>query len=184
MKLSIYKKISVISFFLLSFFVLLFYGMMFFEIPNNLKPIFFVGVFFLVLGLVGEIRVGELRISLEELKILVIVSSSAVITFLLSVLANLGPVIGASVVGLAYTLFVSKFAKSIKHLAQPIYCGAFVGMGSPLIFTSLELVGLAGLLAGIVFILSEKIYEGVGGTLGTIGFVGSVIAKKLYQLFW
>jgi hypothetical protein len=57
--------------------------------------------------------------------------------------------------------------------AVAIYCGAFVGMTSPDLFTTYAQALLAGFLAGGVFALCRPVFHGIGGKLGTTAFVAA-----------
>jgi hypothetical protein len=57
--------------------------------------------------------------------------------------------------------------------AVAIYCGAFVGMTSPDLFTTYAQALLAGFLAGGVFALCQPVFHGIGGKLGTTAFVAA-----------
>ncbi len=82
---------------------------------------------------------------------------------------GLGPVIAASLVGLAGFVFLPNYSVAA-------YCGAFVGMTSDLLLFNWFEVGLAGLIAAVVFILTKDLFPGVGGKLGTIALIGTVLA--------
>jgi hypothetical protein len=79
---------------------------------------------------------------------------------------GLGPVVASSLVGiLAFILF--------PDYSVAAYCGSFVGMTSnTLLFNWVE-VGLAGSLAGIVFVFTKDVFAGAGGKLGTIALIGT-----------
>jgi hypothetical protein len=97
------------------------------------------------------------------------VLAGALAAFALAHELGLGSVIAASLVGLIAYIFLPK-------LNAAAYCGAFVGMTSNmLLFNWLE-VGLAGLIAAILFVLTIDVFSGFGGKLGTIAFTGTVLA--------
>lgn len=176
------KYVNIVAFLLLSFFLLFFYLMIFFEMESTLsKFIFSLGLFFLITGIAVEKKIFKhKRYEItKKVGVLISVPLATITTFLLSVEVNFGPVIASAAVGLFYALVASYLGKSWKELSAPVYCGSFVGMSLPIIFTKLWMVGLAGFLAGIVFIISEETYKGIGGKLGTMGFVGSATVKKL-----
>lgn len=104
------------------------------------------------------------------------VAGGAVVAYVLSVYIGLGAVIGSALVGVAASYLPRKFPAAI-------YCGSFVGMSSTLVLGNFWIVGLAGLLAGLVFIFAQNIFKGVGGKLGTIAFVGSVLTTTFLNLW-
>lgn len=81
---------------------------------------------------------------------------------------GLGPVIAASLVGLLASLIW-------PQTSIAAYCGAFVGMTSNILFFNYWEVTLAGLIAAVVFTLTQDIFRGVGGKLGTIALVGTAL---------
>ncbi|SIR67351.1 hypothetical protein [Natronorubrum thiooxidans] len=97
------------------------------------------------------------------------VVAGAVVTYVLSVHADLGPVLAAALVGLVAGL-------ALPRIDVPAYCGSFVGMASPVVFPSLEAVALAGLIAGLGFVATTETFGGVGGKLGTLAFFGCLTA--------
>lgn len=98
--------------------------------------------------------------------------AGGVITYWLSVDIGLGAVVAASLIGLAGGLLV-------KKLAAPIYCGSFVGMVSQDLAQGYWFLLLAGLLAGIIFVISSCAFNGFGGKLGTIAFAGCITASVI-----
>ena len=90
------------------------------------------------------------------------------LTGLLSLELGLGPVVAASLIGILAHLEVPKYG-------VPAYTGAFVGMTSnALLFNRYEVI-IASVLAGFVYILTRKLFAGVGGKLGTIALIGVTI---------
>lgn len=97
------------------------------------------------------------------------------LAFVLSVHAGLGPVLASSVVGIAGAVFVPKYAAAV-------FCGSFVGMSSPDVYSHAAVMLLAGGVAGVVFVLVKPVLNGFGGKLGTIAFAGTLIAALLPQV--
>jgi hypothetical protein len=60
----------------------------------------------------------------------------------------------------------------LPDVGAAVYCGTFVGMAAPALFDGLGLVTAAGLVAGLLFIAAERVFDGFGGKLGTTAFVG------------
>jgi len=88
-----------------------------------------------------------------------------VLTCLLSQDIGLGAVVAASLVAIAAHMV-------FPDLGVPAYCGAFVGMTSnALLFTRGE-VALASAVAGMVYVLTSRVFTGFGGKLGTIALIG------------
>ncbi|VTT87200.1 hypothetical protein DM2_3238 [Halorubrum sp. DM2] len=93
------------------------------------------------------------------------VAVGAPLTFLLSVRVGVGPVVASALVGLCASLLTETYA-------APAYCGSFVGMATPAAGADPGSVVAAGLVAGGVFVLAKRAFNGFGGKLGTTAFVG------------
>jgi len=91
-----------------------------------------------------------------------------VLTLAVTVELGVSPIVSAGAVGVAAALFAPK-------QAVPAYCGAFVGMTSPELFTSYWHALLAGGFASAVFVLALPVFHGIGGKLGTTAFVGATL---------
>lgn len=87
---------------------------------------------------------------------------------------GLGPVVAASLVGIAAHLVVPQFSTAV-------YTGAFVGMTSDLLLLSHVEVVLASLTSGVVFCLAKPAFPGVGGKLGTIALIGTALISLSRQ---
>ncbi|MBM3200339.1 hypothetical protein FJZ53_05355 [Candidatus Woesearchaeota archaeon] len=173
------------TFFVLSFFLLILY----LTIVSTVKHkgaflIALLGLCVLIIGLIQETKkLKHERYTLaRELEVLIAIPLSTVVTFFLSTKIDmgygfLGPVIAAGIVGL-----LGSYLKTYD-LANPIYCGAFVGMSSAQVaFSSFWFMGIAGLTAGLIFILSHEVYNQTGGTLGAIAFSSVTIARKIIMM--
>ena len=97
---------------------------------------------------------------------------AAVVTYLLSTAAGLGPVVAAAAVGLVAGV-------GAPRVAVPAYCGTFVGMASPSLFPGTGYVLVAGLLAAAAFVTTTELFGGFGGKLGTIAFFGCATTLAL-----
>jgi hypothetical protein len=90
---------------------------------------------------------------------------------------GLGPVVAASLVGVAAHLVAPKYGAAG-------YCGAFVGMTSDLLLLTHAEVLLASLASGLVFYLTKPVFPGAGGKLGTIALTGSTLMSvSLRRIF-
>ncbi len=87
---------------------------------------------------------------------------------------GLGPVVAASLVGIAAHLMAPQFSTAA-------YTGAFVGMTSDLLLLSHSEVLLASLTSGVVFYLTKPVFPGVGGKLGTIALIGTTLMSLSLQ---
>lgn len=103
------------------------------------------------------------------------ISAANWLTFVLNHSLRMGPVIASAVIGLAGGILLPKYGSAI-------YCGSFVGMSSKTILPDVPALLLASLIAGIVFQMNANSLNGIGGKLGTIAFIGSVITGVVFQL--
>ncbi|WP_455448924.1 hypothetical protein [Natrinema thermotolerans] len=103
------------------------------------------------------------------------VAAAAVVTYVLSVRAGLGPVVAAAAVGLLVGV-------GLPRIDGPAYCGTFVGMASPAVFPSLEPVAVAGVIAGLAFVATAGSFDGFGGKYGTIALFGCITTIALLDV--
>ncbi len=106
-------------------------------------------------------------------------------TFFLSQDLKLGPVIAAGIVGVLASFLPSLYKKhtdTLKLASFSIYCGAFVGMSSTLVFDNYAHLTLASLFAGIIYVWTTRSFNGIGGKHGTIAFAGVFILKTLLDV--
>ncbi len=177
----LWPKINKITFFFLSFFLILLFATMLFSTKNVfLLFLVLVGTVILLVGLVEEKKkLKHERYTLaKEIEVAIATPIAAMLTFFISTRIDLGygmlgPVIAAGFIG-----FVGSFLRNYK-LANPIYAGAFVGMSSQAALINICWVGIAGLFAGFIFVISHEVYNQTGGTLGTIAFSAVNITKKI-----
>jgi hypothetical protein len=122
------------------------------------------------LGLLARVAVGELTtdrdafgLTRRDLGAGLAVAVAAPLTRLLAVETGLGAVVAASLVGL--------LAAYGSRYGVPAYCGAFVGMAGPGLF-DLTAVAAAGVVTGLLYVAAKRVFNGFGGKLGTLAFVG------------
>ncbi|MGM0590951.1 MAG: hypothetical protein ACQETI_04850 [Halobacteriota archaeon] len=96
----------------------------------------------------------------------------ALLTYVLSVASGLGPVLGSALVGLSVGVVVPR-------VAVPAYCGSFVGMASPSVFSATAYLAVAGIAAGLAYVASNGVFGGFGGKLGTVALFGCATAMLL-----
>ncbi len=103
-------------------------------------------------------------------KVILILSTilASVLTYLLSIRFHLGPFIASGLVGLIST-------KVLKKFSSPMYAASFASMSSSEVLPSVPSSGVAGLITGILYILTQKVFVGIGGKLGAIAFLSVLI---------
>lgn len=181
----ILTKKDIFSYYTLTVFLSIFIIMIFYEKMINYYVLIISIITALVL-LKGFILIHKMPVHhryglLEHYNVIIACVIGAISTYFLSFNLNLGPVLGASIVGLT-AYYACHYSKTTADLPPPVYSGAFVGMVSPLILSNIFFVGIAGFIAGILFYLSHDIYTGLGGKLGTIAFSGVVITVIIVKL--
>jgi hypothetical protein len=107
----------------------------------------------------------------------------AVSTFWINTYLDLGPVIAAGSIGVVAS-FIPNIIKhsSAKDIPAAIYCGAFVGMSSILLFQNYLSLILAATISGLLLLLTKDVLNGFGGKLGTIAFGG--VVSVLFIFFY
>lgn len=93
---------------------------------------------------------------------------SAIVTFYLNNHVGLGAVVAAGIVGILGFVVAPKYE-------MPIYCGSFVGMSSANVYDFEHLL-IASVLAGIIFVITKRVFKGFGGKLGTVALIGAVLS--------
>ena len=96
---------------------------------------------------------------------------------------KLGAVLAAGITGLISSAlpYLNRRSDLLRELPVAIYCGAFAGMTAPFIAQGYLFIAAAGLVSGLILIISKNTLHGFGGKLGTIAFGGvSIIALILF----
>ena len=169
------KVSRLIGFFILFAFVMLLLVTTLLNLATNNIPFLFVlgffgfGSLYAVYFVFKEETYKCAKIDLDKaaLKLFIAVLLGALLTYLLHFLVGC-PVLAAGIIGLLAALLV-------KPYQVPIYTGAFVGMSSSLVFGFWPFI-LAALLASIVFVLVQPMFNGYGGKLGTIALSGASVS--------
>ena len=168
------RTIAFIGFFLLAGVVLALFALGFWEAIHAFAPLaIFIALILVGLGF-GVFTEG--RILLVEKKLASTINSKSAYEFLavvggslatyfLSKTIGLSAVLASSLVGLLAAILLNSYA-------VPIFCGSFVGMASPIAYDSYMCILIAGVCAGALFALAKGIFDGFGGKLGTIAFLG------------
>lgn len=105
---------------------------------------------------------------MKDLYLVGAVAVGALASYWLNVDMKLGAVAASALVGMVSAVVAPAYA-------VPLYCGSFVGMASPKVFGSAQfLVAVAA--AGITYVLSQDVFNGFGGKLGTIACAGCCLS--------
>ncbi len=116
------------------------------------------------------------------LRIILTCIAAALLTYWLSRPLKHGPVVGSSVVGLVGGLLLPALAPEAGPLlAVAVFCASFTGMSGAARLPGPSWMTIAGLITGIVFVLSLPVLGGAGGKLGTIA-MGAATATWALRL--
>lgn len=115
------------------------------------------------------VRIKPLKENAGQMLALLI---GAAATFLLVKTVGISAVIASAIIGIIAGLIFPQYAVAA-------FCGSFVGMASPLMF-SFPMLLLAGALAAILYHVGGSCYAGIGGKLGTTAFFGTLGVALIY----
>lgn len=107
--------------------------------------------------------------------------AAAILTYVISIKFEKGPVMASSIVGLlAGILLPVIHPQTGSTLAVVAICASFAGMSSKERLPNWYMVSVAGFFAAVVYILSSPHLGGAGGKLGTIAFGSTLAVTGLY----
>ena len=123
--------------------------------------------------------------TLNDLVILASCTTGTLVVFFIIRLTELPSILVLT----GLTLFVSLIKRFIKckffiYSDFAFYAGAFVGSTHMVIGSmNYDYIGFAGLLAGILYVLSKNVLIGVGGRLGSFAFISVYVIYTLSFLW-
>jgi len=164
------------GFIILSAMVLLLFGFTFYHawslhsLGKFFLPMAFFGLFYEIIleGIRCKNATPKPYIFATDVKIFIAILLGAIITYTLKVNVGLGAVISAGLVALIASLIIPKYGVAV-------YCGSFVGMTSSRLLVDHSELSIAAAIAGIVFLLADRAFNGFGGKLGTVALTGTLI---------
>jgi len=130
---------------------------------------------------------------MDNLAIIITAILAGIATYTISVKLEKGAVFGSAIVVLLSGLFLPHFFEMGTTLAVMATTSSYAGMVAAKNVPNLKEMAAVGFIAGVLFILVEVPFAGVGGKLGTIaaisclGWIGlkkalvMVLAKKETQ---
>jgi hypothetical protein len=107
---------------------------------------------------------------------------AAVVTFLVSVRLDHGPVVGSAVVGLVAGIVCPPLFAAGDAVAAVAFCASFAGMATPERIPGPAAMLLAGGVSGVIFVGATPHFVGFGGKLGTIAFAACLVTAGLLSL--
>lgn len=105
---------------------------------------------------------------MDNLSIVIIAVLAGMATYVISVKLEKGAVFGSAIVVLLSGLFLPHFFETGATLAVVATTSSYAGMVAAKNVPNLKEMAAVGLIVGILFILAEPVYLGVGGKLGVI----------------
>lgn len=96
---------------------------------------------------------------------------------------GMGVVMAAATMGLIGSLFtlIPRAKSYFRQISAPVYCGAFIGMTS--VQSDPVFLLLASTFTLVLFVMGRSLIQGVGGKLGTLAFIGVVLAYGVHYSF-
>lgn len=122
--------------------------------------------------------------SFAKIHLIIWIPVSAIITYVLNNRLGLGSVFSVGIVGTAGSCLTLLNPRSdyLKQIAGPIYCGAFIGMTSMDFKYVYLMILVSGIFTAILFSLTQTLFVGIGGKLGTLAFIGFLLSILLFKL--
>ena len=168
--------VPLIGYVVLSVFVLLLFGSSFYVAWDVHVIIGGVVLMVIMVGLLSQIALEYRRLpyvdpaplfSQANLFNFGAVFLGAISTYIINIDVGLGAVTASGLVGVISALVAPAYG-------VPLYCGSFVGMTSAQFLLDHVELGIAGLIAGAIYVITTGVYDGFGGKLGTIAFAGCI----------
>lgn len=150
---------------------------------SGVQAILLSSLVFLIVGYTRAPRSQAIYPKSETLFFPFVITLAAVLTYYVSDALHVGPVIASAGIGFIASYFNRIFRSDfLKSLPAPIYCGTFVGMCSSFLTEDYFFIAYAGLVAGLIYIITRDALDGIGGKLGSIAFGGVVIVSFIFSL--
>lgn len=117
--------------------------------------------------------------------ILVLVGgASSIITFLLQIKYQQGPVRSSALVGVFVSVFVLLFPNLLSvYLTEnlPLICfgASFIGMVSSKIMSDYLLIGISGIVFTIIYFNTSSYFNGFGGGLGSAACIALLVTLSI-----
>ena len=120
---------------------------------------------------------------IEGLYLVLASITGAVLTRLISSMNGVSVVQASSVTGLVFVILFDYDIFSISpYIAIAGFGASFVGMSSKDNLSKWWMVGIGGMLFGIIYYLTEDVFMGFGGKLGTIALISSLLTIEMMTL--
>lgn len=117
------------------------------------------------------------RVSDNQLYILICSFIGVTLTWFINHEMGYGPVIANGLVGVMAAIFLP------NNLAGITYTSSFVGMSSLAVIPSMATAALGSIIVGLILLMTEGIYAGIGGKGGTTAALSTIITKTIIKIF-
>lgn len=160
----------------------LFLGSIIYEQHQQFYVFPFILLFIFLLASYFHTYIREYHVQYDSWKSAIWIFVGAITVWSLRTYLGFDAVLGTALAGTtaASLPLLFKNNKYIPTVAPAIYCGAFIAM-SNIDKTLLFIFGAAS-FSFFAYILAKTIMNGIGGKLGTLAFVGVVLAYLSYYL--
>ena len=168
------------GFLILDFFTVIILAAFFIGLTSQFSLSLTVGLILIFSGFLYETRKDWSNLNLKKAKIssnlsvidfnnFLAVVLGGLATFALTQTFGISAVLASGLIGIIAYILAPKYE-------VPAFCGSFVGMASYSLLPGYRYLILAGIIAGIVYVIGKYSFKGFGGKLGTTAFIGTVMA--------
>ena len=102
-----------------------------------------------------------------------------------ALILKIEPILACGIVGFLASFLTHLFKdKKYHELPYSTYCGCFVGMSAHSIIPNVITVSILAGFAGLLFAITKRSLEGVGGRLGSISFASVVCYLLIHNYIY
>lgn len=171
------------GFLILDFFTIIILAAFFIGLTSQYSLLLTIGLILILIGFLFETRKNWTNLNLQKAKLSSYFSIKDINNFLAVILGGLATFALTQYFGISAVL-ASSLVGIIAYIVVPEYevpafCGSFVGMASYSLLPGYRYLFLAGLIAGLVYVIGKYSFKGFGGKLGTTAFIGTVLAAVI-----
>lgn len=160
----------------------LFLGSIIYEQQEDIYVFPFILLFIFLLTSYFHAFIKEYHFELDSWKVGLGVYIGAFGSWYLQKYIGYQPVLATAIIGVVAGLIpvIFKNNKYLTKIPPAVYCGSFIAMST--IQSDFTFMFLASSITFLIYLSSKMIMNGIGGKLGSIAFVGVVIAYLLNYL--
>lgn len=120
---------------------------------------------------------------MDNLAIIITAILAGIATYGISVKLEKGAVFGSAIVVLVSGLFLPHFFEMGTTLAVVATTSSYAGMVAGKNVPNFKEMAAVGLITGLLFILAEPVYQGVGGKLGVMAAIACLSWIGVKQVY-